>query len=400
MKLKSSEPFWLIKNGLLNTYPSLREDISTDILIVGGGITGSLIAHQCIEDGYKSMLIDRCEIANGSTSATTSMLQYEIDVPLYKLIKQIGEKAAIESYQACFDSIDNLAKVIEKIKSDCGFKKKDSLYYAAYKKDVKWLKQEYEVRKKHGFPVKWVESTEIKDEYNLKNTFGGILSNQGASIDAFQLTHDLLEFNCKRGLSIYDKTELVSTKYSPDTVELTTRYGNKITAKKVIYCTGYESVELIKDDFVKLHSTYAMVGEVHQEKKPLNNLLVWDTADPYIYMRTTDDGRILIGGGDEDFVNASIRDSLIKEKSKNLEKKLSKLFSNYEFRTDFSWAGTFGTTQDGLPYIGEHPDFQNTYFVLGFGGNGITFSVVGMDMVSENLKNKKHHLSEYFKFRR
>ena len=400
MKLKSSEPFWLIKNGLLNTYPSLREDISTDILIVGGGITGSLIAHQCIEDGYKSMLIDRCEIANGSTSATTSMLQYEIDVPLYKLIKQIGEKAAIESYQACFDSIDNLAKVIEKIKSDCGFKKKDSLYYAAYKKDVKWLKQEYEVRKKHGFPVKWIESTEIKDEYNLKNTFGGILSNQGASIDAFQLTHDLLEFNCKRGLSIYDKTELVSTKYSPDTVEFTTQYGNKITAKKVIYCTGYESVELIKDDFVKLHSTYAMVGEVHQEKKPLNNLLVWDTADPYIYMRTTDDGRILIGGGDEDFVNASIRDSLIKEKSKNLEKKLSKLFSNYEFRTDFSWAGTFGTTQDGLPYIGEHPDFQNTYFVLGFGGNGITFSVVGMDMVSENLKNKKHHLSEYFKFRR
>ena len=91
---------------------------------------------------------------------------------------------------------------------------------------------------------------------------------------------------------------------------------------------------------------------------------------------------------------------MIKEKSKNLEKKLSKLFSNYEFRTDFSWAGTFGTTQDGLPYIGEHPDFQNTYFVLGFGGNGITFSVVGMDMVSENLKNKKHHLSEYFKFRR
>ena len=82
MKLKSNEPFWLVKNGILNSYPSLRNDISVDVLIVGGGITGSLIAHQCIKDGHKTALIDRREIANGSTSATTSMLQYEIDVKL------------------------------------------------------------------------------------------------------------------------------------------------------------------------------------------------------------------------------------------------------------------------------------------------------------------------------
>ncbi|MFN7100263.1 MAG: FAD-dependent oxidoreductase, partial [Flavobacterium sp.] len=76
MKLKSSEPFWLVKNGILHSYPSLQENISTDILVVGGGITGSLIAHQCIEDGHKTVLIDRREIGHGSTSATTSMLQY------------------------------------------------------------------------------------------------------------------------------------------------------------------------------------------------------------------------------------------------------------------------------------------------------------------------------------
>ncbi|MDE1190544.1 MAG: FAD-dependent oxidoreductase [Arachidicoccus sp.] len=88
MKLKSSEPFWLVKNGILHSYPSLKENIETDVLIIGSGITGSLIAHQCIRDGYKTTIIDRREIANGSTSATTSMLQYEIDVPLYELIEK------------------------------------------------------------------------------------------------------------------------------------------------------------------------------------------------------------------------------------------------------------------------------------------------------------------------
>lgn len=67
MKLKSNEPFWLVKNGMTASYPSLKEDIETEILIVGGGITGSLIAHQCVIDGYKTTLIDRREIGHGST---------------------------------------------------------------------------------------------------------------------------------------------------------------------------------------------------------------------------------------------------------------------------------------------------------------------------------------------
>ncbi|WP_198512308.1 FAD-binding oxidoreductase [Flavobacterium sp. 1] len=61
---------------------------------------------------------------------------------------------------------------------------------------------------------------------------------------------------------------------------------------------------------------------------------------------------------------------------------------------------TFEETKDDLPYIGKHPNFESAYFVLGFGGNGITFSVIGMDLVSKMLKNEKHPLQEYFRFRR
>ncbi|UQB67518.1 NAD(P)/FAD-dependent oxidoreductase [Epilithonimonas zeae] len=402
MKLKSPEPFWLVKDGLKNSYPSLRENIETEILIIGGGITGALLAHQMIKDGYKTVLVDRREIGNGSTSATTSMLQYEIDVPLFELSKMIGRKGAEKSYWACYNSIDDLQKISKEVKSDCGFKKKQSLYFAAFKKDVDDLKKEFEARKAAKFPVKWLSAKEVSKKFKIENTFGGIISEQGGSIDAFCLAHDILHYNHRKGLHIFDKTDIIKFDYKKNGVTATTDYGNTIKANKVIFCNGFESTEIIKDKFVNLLSTYAIVGEQCDKEynKELNGLLVWNTASPYIYMRTTDDNRILIGGEDEEFVDAQKRDSLLFDKEQKLVKKINKYLPRNNFRTDFVWAGTFGETKDGLPYIGQHPNFPSAYFVLGFGGNGITFSVIGMAMASDFLKGKKNELTEYFRFRR
>lgn len=401
MDLKSNEPFWLLKNGLLASYPSLKSNESCDVLIVGGGITGSLIAHQMIEDGYDTILIDKREICNGSTSATTSMLQYEIDVPLYELIEQIGEKGAVLSYNACSDAIDIIEKLAKLIRSDAGFKRKKSLYYASKKKDVAWLKKEFEARKNAGFEVKWLSEDQILGQFGFENTYGGILSKQGASIDAFQFAHELFQHNVKKGLKIFDKTEMVEVEEHKGFNLVTVDSGYQIKAKKIIYCIGYESKNLLKENFVTLKSTYAVVSEIDKSKfKNITSTLVWNTDDPYLYMRTTDDGRLLMGGEDEDFYNAEKRDAILNIKEKKIIKALKKIKPDYHFYPDFVWAGTFGETKDGLPYISEHKKFKNSYFVLGFGGNGITFSVTGMEMASLFMKNKKHPLSRYFKFGR
>lgn len=401
MDLKSNEPFWLVKNGILNSYPSLKEPVECEVLVIGGGITGSLIAHQMVKDGYETVLIDRREIGNGSTSATTSMLQYEIDVPLYELIDQIGEEGAVKAYKACSQSIEDLDKITQELNSEAGFERKESLYYASKKKDVSWLKKEFEARKNAGFNVKWIEKEEILERYEFENTFGGILSSQGASVDAFHLAHELLAFNSKKGLRVYDKTEMDSVEVKKGFNLVTTKTGQKIKAQKIIYAIGYESAHLIKEKFVDLKSTFAMVSEIDEKgSEKLNNTLFWNTSDPYLYMRTTSDGRVLIGGGDEDFRDPEKRDAMIDKKEKEILRDLKDLLPNYHFYTDFTWAGTFGETKDGLPYIGEHKDFPNSYFVLGFGGNGITFSVTGMEMASAFMKNKNHPLTEYFKFGR
>lgn len=401
MDLTSNEPFWLVKNGLVYAYPSLKKDIKTKILIVGGGITGALMAHQCMEKGFQTTLIDRKEIANGSTSATTSMLQYEIDLPLFKLSQMIGKKGAEACYLAGVQSIVELEAIVKHINSECGFEKKESLYYAAYKKDIPDLEKEFEARKACGLGVKWLSQNEIQKKYGLQNAQAGILSSQGASVDAFRLTHDLLKYNLERGLRVYDKTGIKNIQPTKDGVTITTEFDNTIRAEKVIYCTGYESTEMIEEDFVKLLSTYVIIGEPNEKNdKNLKDTLFWNTAEPYLYMRTTDDHRLLVGGEDEDFVSPKKRDGLLLEKSTKLKLKMEKAFPDYQFRTDFTWTGTFGETKDGLPYIGKHPDFKNSYFLLGFGGNGITFSVIGKKVISDLLERKENPLAQYFRFRR
>ncbi|WP_426094303.1 NAD(P)/FAD-dependent oxidoreductase [Flavobacterium sp. DSR2-3-3] len=237
-------------------------------------------------------------------------------------------------------------------------------------------------------------------KFHIKHSYSGIFSEQGGSIGAFQLAHDILAYNHEKGLKIFDKTDIKIVTYKQNGVSVLTEHGTTITGKKIIYCNGFESTEIIKNKFVKLLFTYAIVGErFEDEQSHLNGTLFWNTAEPYMYMRTTDDNRLLIGGEDEDFVNAEKRDSLLNDKSVKLTKYLKKILPDYNFRMDFVWAGTVGETKYGLPYICKHPNFKSAYFVLGFGGNGITFSVTRMELVSKMLKNKKHPLAEYFKFR-
>lgn len=400
MDIRSNEPFWLVKNGLLYTYPSLRDHLSCDILIVGSGITGALMAHSFVEKGYDTVLIDKREIANGSSSATTSMLQYEIDVPLHELIGMIGEQGAVASYKACRDSIDRLQQLVKDVDSPCGFEQKDSLYFASKSKDVKWLKKEFDARKRAGFKVQWLEKKEIKQKYGLL-TEGGILSSDGGSVDAFCLAHDLLHYNTKRGLRVFDKTELKKVKYEKDKVLAEIATGAAITAGKIVYCTGYETQAMLPERIVNLKSTYAMVSEKNEAlPASISDTLFWNTDAPYLYMRTTADGRLLVGGEDENFRNALKRDALLGRKKDKLVKTVEKFMPGLRFIEDFCWCGTFGETKDGLPYIGAHPKFPNSYFVLGFGGNGITFSVLGMDIIPEMINDAPSLLSHYFRFGR
>ena len=400
MKLSSGYPLSLIKNGLLFSYPKLEKDIKTDVLVLGGGISGALAAHYLIQEGIECTLIDARTIGLGSTCASTSLLQYEIDTPLHQLIKMVGEKDAVRSYKLGIAAIKKLAALAAKTGLR-DFELKKSVYYAAYKKDISYLKKEFESRKKYGLKVKWLEEDQVFKQFGFSSP-GAILSDIAATADAYLLTHCLLQYNIPKGLIVYDRTPVVSIKHDRRDVQLRTQEKFIITTKKLVYATGYEVVDFISKPIVKLTSTYAIASEAFNSPIKLgkSDALIWNTAKPYLYLRSTNDNRIIIGGRDEEFFSHNKRDKLIPRKSKQLQKDFKKIFPSIPFKTEFSWAGIFGSTKDGLPYIGAYKNLPNSFFALGFGGNGITFSQVAGETIASLIKGKKNRDANIFSFER
>jgi glycine/D-amino acid oxidase-like deaminating enzyme len=117
-------------------------------------------------------------------------------------------------------------------------------------------------------------------------------------------------------------------------------------------------------------------------------------------MRTTPDNRIIVGGRDEDFYSPEKRDELIAAKTKKLTHDFGKVFPHINFIPEFSWTGTFGSTKDGLPFIGPYKKLPNSYFALGFGGNGITFSLIAAEIIADMLTGRKTPVAKIFSFER
>lgn len=400
MKLKSGYPFWLIKDGLPFNYPKLEQSIKADVTILGGGISGALAAYYLTNAGVNCVLVDARSIGLGSTCASTSLLQYEIDTPLSELKNLVGIENAVRSYQLCAESIETINTISKKLNYK-EFKAVKSLYYASYKKDVPFLKEEFEIRKKNGFQVIYLSEEQLKKQFNISAP-AAILSQCAAKINAYSFTHTLHQNSLKKGLQIFDRTPIKNIKHSKNNVTLTTENGHTILSNKLIYATGYEAVNFIKKDIVKLLSTYATISEQANAKTKFwkDDVLIWNTADPYLYMRTTTDNRVLIGGRDEEFYNPAKRDKLINKKKKQLVKDFKSIFPDIEFIPEFTWTGTFGATKDGLPFIGAYKPLPNSYFALGFGGNGITFSVIAAQIITDIITGKENSDANIFSFDR
>lgn len=391
MDLKSGLPFWLIKNGLSENYKRLEKDIETEVLIIGSGITGALVAHFLCENKVNCVVVDRRMESTGSTTASTAQLQYEIDIFLFDLIEKVGEKDAVKAYKMCLESISTLEKIINKLKIDVDFQRVPSLYIASDAKGKKDLEREFKTRKKHDLPVEYLSQKELVSKYDI-NRKAALYNNESAQVDTYKLCQAILDYHRENsGLEVYSHTDITKINSEKSSITATTDKDISIKAKKIVAAPGFESERLLDEKVMQLHSTYVLVSQpMHPEDLWKEKCLIWETARPYIYVRTTTDNRIMVGGFDEPFQNPKKRDALMDKKNKAILKRFKQFFPESKIEMDFYWCGTFGETKDGLPFIGEHKKHPNMYFALGYGGNGITFSVIAAEMIKDMYLGKNN----------
>lgn len=400
MDLRSSENFWPIKNGLLGIFPSLKQSLKGDIAIMGAGISGAIMADTLCKLGFDVIMLDKRHCGFGSTAASTALIQYEIDTPLYELIKKRGVNHAVQSYRLCVEAIGHLEALAKQF-PQTGFKRHPSFQFTSSKSHLHDHQKEEELRKLyHISDTEWLTSADIKKMFSF-NKHGGIFSKDGAVLDPFQLTYALISSHHKKNLRVFDNTEVLDIIHHQKGVTLQCHSGLKIEAKKLIIACGYESQKYLPKQVEIPKTTYAILSEVMDEKFFWHKeSLIWETATPYLYLRTTGDKRILIGGKDDPSHNPRRRDQKLPIKQKALEESFKKLYPHIPFKTDFSWAGIFCGTKDGLPYIGAIPERKNTYFSLGFGGNGITYSLIAAHIIADLIQEKRNENAEIFTFNR
>lgn len=401
MDLHSGMPFWVVLNPLYNYYNPLKNNLETHTVIIGSGITGALVAHTLCSLGVKCIVVDKRTIGTGSTAASTAQLQYEIDVPLVDLIEKVGEKQAVEAYKCCLQSIADVENVFKAIGKNPDFERVPTYLLASDRSGKKLVDKEFNARKKAGLPVEYLQQDDVKNDLGI-DAKAALYNDTSAQLDCYKgATYILDHYLQKEQLQLFSHTLIEDYIETESGYELVTEYGNKITCKNVVIAAGYEAREFLPKKVMDLLTTFAIVSHPVDKKYIWkNNALIWETKTPYLYLRTTSDNRIIVGGEDEDFNNPDKRDKSLRKKAARLEKKFKKMFPEIPFVTDMSWAGTFSATADGLPYIGTYANKPNMYFALGYGGNGITFSMIAAQVIGNLITGKADPRAELFGFDR
>ncbi|MBE1441996.1 NAD(P)/FAD-dependent oxidoreductase [Paenibacillus sp. OAS669] len=383
-------------------YPSLEEDITCDVLIIGGGVAGALCGYYLMKQGVNAVLVDKRSIGAGTTAANSGILQCSNDKSLTSCIHSFGEQNGVRFYQLCRDAVNELGRICAELDLDAEYLKRSCLYVASQENDLASLRKEYELLHRYGFSVSYWEEEQISRSFSFHKP-GAIYSEGDAVFNPYKLANGLIEILSRKfGLRVYTDTEIRSHVAYENHLVFHTRTRRTITAAKAVIATGYEAQMMKRNPNAMLESTFAVAT---QRLKAFpgwyEQCLIWETARPYLYIRTTADNRIIIGGMDEATANAQERDAMLLRKKELLLAETIKLFPELgRLQAEYSWSATFGSTHDGLPLIGTQEEFPHCYFALGYGGNGTVYCTIAGQIISSLIASGSHPDAHLFRFDR
>ncbi|NIK78635.1 glycine/D-amino acid oxidase-like deaminating enzyme [Paenibacillus castaneae] len=401
-ELHTGNLFWPSTLSSTKQYEPLKQNKKTQVAIIGGGMSGTICGSAFVRSGLSAMVLERGEVAGGSTSANTGLLQFSNDIMLCDLIDQIGEHDAQLFYRSCRDAVDMLADIAEELPADVGFIRRSSLYYASSEQDLPKLRKEYEALKACGLDVEFWSSDEIAAHFPFRKS-GAIVTHGDAEVNPYQFVNGLADSAALNGLEIHEHTDVVEHVTLPNGLHrLRTADGFEIEAEHVVYAIGYEPEEL-RGKLIKAEINRSFALVTHKEPSLQSwhkQFLIWETARPYLYMRTTVDGRVVVGGLDEDNEQPLHSESGRHKRSEKLIQQLRELFPDLTAEIEYEWSATFGESRDGLPFIGADPAWSNVYYCLGYGGNGTVYSVLAAYLLRDLIRGEEQPLTHIVKLDR
>jgi glycine/D-amino acid oxidase-like deaminating enzyme/nitrite reductase/ring-hydroxylating ferredoxin subunit len=378
-------------------YEKLREDLHTDVVIVGGGIAGITIAYCLLKSGKKIVLVEDGAIGSGETGRTTAHLVSALDDRYYELERMYGEeKTALiaESHTAAIDFIENLCK--EKL-IDCDFERLNGYLFLHPTDERESLHKEFVAARKAGLNVE-----ELEDVPGMKEKTPSLKFSNQAQFHPLKYLRALSLLIKKNGGCLY--TETHATKI--DHEGITTADGFRVSAKHIVVATNSP----VNNKYVmhlKQYPYRSYVIGARVKRSRIEKALWWDTGDfslnsevpPYHYVRLQEldeDHNLLICGG-EDHPTGVAKEERIAEEDRYglLEDWMRKRFDVEDII--YQWSGQIMEPMDSLAYIGRNPmDKDNVYIVTGDSGNGMTHGTIAGMLITDLINGKENRWEKLY----
>ncbi|MEF9972879.1 MAG: FAD-dependent oxidoreductase [Clostridia bacterium] len=354
------------KDVALPHFPALDRDISTDVLVIGGGMAGVLCALLLKRSGVKCALVEGATIGSGTTRGTTAVLTAQHDTLYTDLVAHFGAEKAKQYLTANLDAVEAFRRLSRQI--PCDFEEAPSVAYSI--RDGEKLKREAETVQKLGFPAEFLTKTK------LPMPVAGALRYPGMA------QFHPLKFlaGAADGLPIYEHT--LARVVDGHTV-LTS--GGRITAQKIIVATHFPFINSRGLYFMKLYQMRSFV--VALENAPKLGETYVDIAKDGMYLRNDRD-LLLVGGGDHRTGKRgggfpAVRNFVRRNFPRAREK--------------YCWAAQDCMSLDGVPYIGHYggasPDI---YVATGFNEWGMTSSMVAATVLTDLAMGRENAFAPVF----
>jgi len=377
----------------------LTRDVKADVVVLGAGISGAMVADALTDAGLDVVILDRRGPLLGSTPASTALLQYEIDTPLTMLAERIGRDRAERIWRRSKLALGALRERAVHLGISADLADRDTLYLAGDLLDREALALEADARRRAGFEVSLLTGPEVRERYGIAGR-PAILGHGNLAADPRRLAAGFLRAALGRGARLYAPVTAAQVEATAGGVSVETEEGPVVRATTLVFATGYELPKKVPRKGHRVVSTFCLATHPQPRAFSADLPFVWEASEPYLYLRSDQDGRIICGGEDEDFSDEDTRDALLPTKIKTIQAKLATLLPGIDTEADYAWCGSFGASETGTPSIGPVPRLPGCYAVLGYGGNGITFSMMAAQILRGQIAGTGDPDADLFGFRR
>lgn len=369
----------------LPQYDSLIDDIETGTCIVGGGIAGVSVAYEMAKRGHKVTLVEAFQIGSGQTGRTTAHLTTQLEEQFVNLFKIHDEKTVQTFLDAHRSAINHIEKIVQNENISCDFKRVDGYLFQGKNFSKDDLIKEQTAGKRAGIDLDYVEVTPL-----LNDSTSSLRFPRQAQFNPYKYIKGLLRVLAELDVSVYEGTHI--SEFKQDENEnwiLSTDKDVQIKAKTVVVATDSP----VNNRF-HIHTkqypyrTYAMGFKVNSVVK--EECLLWDTEDPYHYIRFVDD-ELIVGGEDHHVGEEPDHDPFL-----SLEN-WTKANFNFVKETTWKWSGQVFEPMDQIAFIGKNPGIEtNIFIVTGSSGIGMTTGAIASMIIPDLIDKGEHPWADIF----